>query len=368
MYLFKIAFWLTLCTGLPLHASQLKVHQTQGQLKQLDIKIHHLQQTLATASDKRLILNRELSGTEKQIGTGVQRLDLIAHTIKNKAANIAVLQIKDKHLNKDLLNQQQLLTQHMRARYQMGEYQPLKWILNQDEPYHISRLLTYYQYLIASRQKLINQIDNTRKHIQTNREQLSKELAQNQQLKFRLSQHQNQLNKEKQYHTALIHTLNHDILDKQSKLQTFKKNKENLAGLLKKLSQQSVFYANKPFLYMRKKLPRPIALKPHRIQPKNQGVTFFAEEGTKVTAVYPGKVVFSDWLNGYGLLLIIDHGQGFMTLYAHNQSLFKKKGETVLQNEQIARIGHSGGSKESGLYFEIRQKGKAVPPLTWLAS
>lgn len=99
----------------------------------------------------------------------------------------------------------------------------------------------------------------------------------------------------------------------------------------------------------------------------NQGVTFFADEGTAVTAVYPGKVVFSDWLKGYGLLLIIDHGQGVMTLYAHNQSLFKSKGQTVFQNEQVASVGHSGGIKQNGLYFEIRLRGKAVPPLSWLS-
>ena len=87
-----------------------------------------------------------------------------------------------------------------------------------------------------------------------------------------------------------------------------------------------------------------------------------------MNAVYSGKVVFSDWLKGYGLLLIIDHGQGFMTLYAHNQTLFKQKGDTVTQGIQIASVGHTGGLKQNGLYFEIRQYGKAIPPLKWLGS
>ena len=99
----------------------------------------------------------------------------------------------------------------------------------------------------------------------------------------------------------------------------------------------------------------------------NQGVVFFAQEGAPVTAVFPGKIVFSDWLKGYGLILILDHGQGFMTLYAHNQSLFKQKGDSVIQGEQIATVGHSGGLKQNGLYFEIRQRGKAIPPLRWLS-
>jgi septal ring factor EnvC (AmiA/AmiB activator) len=118
---------------------------------------------------------------------------------------------------------------------------------------------------------------------------------------------------------------------------------------------------------MRKKLPPPIQGHRRSVEKMNQGVTFFADEGAEVTAVYPGKVVFSDWLRGYGLLLIVDHGNGFMTLYAHNQSLFKNKGQWVSQNEHIANVGHSGGIKQNGLYFEIRLQGKAISPLGWIA-
>ncbi len=134
------------------------------------------------------------------------------------------------------------------------------------------------------------------------------------------------------------------------------------------MSLQSTTQTKQPFTKMRKKLPMPVKVGHQALQKVNQGVTFFAGEGTPVTAVYPGKIVFSDWLNGYGLLLILDHGQGFMTLYAHNQSLFKRKGATVLQGEQIATVGHSGGLKQNGLYFEVRHRGKAIPPLDWLSS
>jgi septal ring factor EnvC (AmiA/AmiB activator) len=118
---------------------------------------------------------------------------------------------------------------------------------------------------------------------------------------------------------------------------------------------------------MRRKLPRPVQNNSNSFEKMNQGLMFFANEGEPVSSVYPGKVVFSDWLRGYGLLLIIDHGNGFMTLYAHNQSLYKHKGDTVHQGESIASVGHSGGILKNGLYFEVRQRGKAVPPLEWLS-
>lgn len=341
--------------------------KTQTKLKQLNDKINVLKNTLASANDRRGALNKELSSTEKQIGEGVQKLRSIQQTIGVKELKIAELQNKSNDLTQQLLTQQQLLAAHVRARYQTGEYQPLKWVINQDDPYKISRLLTYYQYIIKSRQQLIDQIDITRENLNENKEHLHKELAETHQLKNELMQHQHQLEQNKRYHTALIDSIDSEIQSKKQALRDFEKDKNNLSRLLITLTQQSAAKSSAPFIRMRKKLPLPIQTAHRSMQKMNQGVTFFAEEGTVVTAVYPGKVVFSDWLRGYGLLLIVDHGQGFMTLYAHNQSLFKHKGQTVYQNEQIASVGHSGGIKQNGLYFEIRQRGKAIPPLGWLS-
>lgn len=346
---------------------QAHLSQTQSQLAQLNKQIKNLQDHLTTAHDKRGLLNKELANTEKLMGDSIRQLHLMHQDITTKEQKIAELHHKMTQLNNQLTTQQQLLSHQVRARYQIGEYQPLKWLLNQDYPLQISRLLTYYQYIIQSRQQLIAQIDGTQKHLNENKRSLDKELAATQKLKAQLSEHQQQLEQNKIYHTNLIQSLNNEIQDKQNTLLEFQKNKENLSRLLLSLSQESRQQSKLSFVQMRKKLPSPIQSKQRSLQSMNQGVTFFADEGTIVTAVYPGKVVFSDWLKGYGLLIIIDHGQGFMTLYAHNQSLFKKKGDTVQQQEQIASVGHSGGIQQNGLYFEIRLGGKAVPPLNWLS-
>lgn len=350
-----------------LHADPSKVSQTKSKLLQLDAKITKLQNTIASADQERGTLSKELSGTEKLMGEGARKLKSLQNEINTKEKKIAGLKVKIDDLNQQLTTQQELLASHIRARYQMGEYQPLKWLVNQGEPYQVSRILTYYQYVVQSRQSLITQIDGTRKKINKNKKIIHFELARNQQLKTQLTQHQQQLGQNKNHHTHLIQSLNHKIQNNQYNLQEAKKNKENLSHLLKALSQQSVIQTSKPFTQMRRKLPRPIQNAQRPLHRVNQGVTFFADEGTVVTAVYPGKIVFSDWLKGYGLLLIIDHGQGFMTLYANNQSLFMKKGQTVHQNEQVASVGHSGSIKQNGLYFEIRLRGKAVSPLEWLS-
>lgn len=355
----------TLCLALQAQPSS-SVSQTQTKLKQLDNNINQLKHSLSSAQDKRSLLNNTLASTEKEIGKGVLQLRSIELEMNSKTDKITALQNKVHDLTQELTTHQQLLARHIKARYQMGEYQPLKWLLNQDDPYRISRVVTYYQYLVQSRQQLIAQMDHTLKQLNEHKEMLNHELAQHQQLQLQLHQHQQQLEHNKQYHTSLIGTLNNEIKTNQHSLATFQRDKDNLSRLLKTLALQKEVHNSKPFIQMRRKLPSPLLNARRSVQKRNQGVTFFAEEGTKVTAVYPGKVVFSDWLKGYGLLLIVDHGRGFMTLYAHNQSLFKHKGQTVHAHEQIATVGHTGGIKQNGLYFEIRQNGKAVPPLAWL--
>lgn len=351
------------------HSAPSPVVQTMEKIKQIDIKIGNLQKKLSTVQDKRGVLREELSKTEEQMGKAENTLLSLRKDIQDEEHKIFELQQALQHLNKQLALQQELLANHVRARYQMSEYQPIKWLLNQDNtPYQINRMFTYYQYVVKSRQQLITQIDETRKKITEKKEQLRAELTKNQGLQGQMLQHQQQLQQNKSYHTTLIQSLNHEIQSSQQALVHFKKDKDHLAHLLKSLAQQSSFQSSRPFAQMRKKLPIPVQIAPGSLQKRNQGVTFFAKEGAVVSAVYPGKVVFSDWLNGYGLLLILDHGQGYMTLYAHNKALFRHKGQMVQQREQIASVGHSGGIKQDGLYFEVRWKGKAVSPLDWLGN
>jgi septal ring factor EnvC (AmiA/AmiB activator) len=349
------------------HADSVTVAKTKSKLQEIESKIIKLQQLLNSAHDKQGVLNHELALTEKKIGTGVQQLQTIKHTLSHKEARVNELQAQIVKLNKELEVHQELLSQHIRARYKTGEYQPMKWVLNQQNPYQISRLLTFYQYLIKSRQHLIDQIHEIHQKIIAHQEMLHKEVLAQQTLHQQLTLDQKKLVQNKLYQKAVLDTLNHDIQSNEQKLEEYKRNKANLSRLLKSLVQQSIVQTQPPFIHMRRKLIMPVQCSKNSLEKTNQGVTFYAAEGTPVSAVYGGKVVFSDWLKGYGLLMIIDHGQGFMTLYAHNLALFKHKGSAVYQGEQIASVGHSGGFKQNSLYFEIRQRGKAISPLEWLS-
>ncbi len=352
----------------PLHARQnASTSETESKLKKLNEQIQQLQKKLRHASDRQALLNKELSDTEKQIGKGILELRSIQNNIQKHQKNIHSLQNQADKLDGELTGQQTLLAKHIKARYQMGEYQPLKWLVSQKDPARLSRLMTYYQYFVKSRLQLMDEITLTQKKLKDSQQQLQMEVDKQQTLHDTLLKHQQKLVQTKKYHSALIANLDKDINNKKLTLNEYKKNKDNLTQLLKTLAQQSIQQQIRPFYQMRHKLPLPVSVDRRSIEKKNQGLTFFAQEGATVSAIYPGKVVFSDWLRGYGLLLIIDHGHGYMSLYAHNESLFKQKGEDVFQNEQIASVGHSGGIKENGLYFEIRHQGKVVSPLQWLS-
>ncbi|QBR85008.1 peptidase M24 [Legionella israelensis] len=341
--------------------------ETQHRLKKLDAQIGALQQKLKQANNRREVLDKELAKTEKQISASILKQRQLQKEINDKEEKIKILQQQNHQLNQQLSTQQELLAKHVRSCYQIGEYQPLKWLLSQENPGSFSRVMSYYQYIIKSRKELIDEIETAHKQLTQTRHHLQEELSTKHQLQKQLNTQQQKLIETKKYHQSVIGALNDDIQKKQSRLKEFKRNKENLTHLLATLAKQSLRENHKPFHQMRRKMPYPVTIKPHTFKKMNQGVTFFAKEGTPVIAIYSGKVVFSNWLKGYGLLLIIDHGNGFMSLYAHNESLFKHKGEEVLQNEQIASVGHSGGIKENGLYFEIRHHGKAVSPLSWLS-
>lgn len=352
----------------PVSAENRTLIQTKSQLKQLENKMSQLQQSINHTHDKQNILTKALSHTEKQIQEGDIALKKIQHLMNAKQQQIATLQQQVNTLSEQLQTQQNLLARHIRTRYSMGEYQPFKYMLNQDSPDAISRLLMFHQYLVNSRKQIMNSVTKTQQSLILSQNKLHQELIEQEHLQQQLNKRQQAFDQDKRRHTALIGTLSRDIQKQQKTLQTCQRDKANLSRLLTSLVQQSVLQTRHPLTQMRRKLNQPVVTNTHGLQKINQGVVFYANADAPVMAVASGKVVFSDWLNGYGLLLIIDHGWGFMTLYANNHSLLKHKGEGVSTGEKIAIVGHSGTLKENGLYFEIRQRGKAVNPLEWMSS
>lgn len=339
---------------------------TQIKLQEIEVKIARLQKTLNTSQDKQKIFHQELDHIHKRIASTQHLLAVSKNKLSDNRKIIQKLQKQVEQTSAILSNQQQQLARYLRARYQMDTSQPVKWLFNQDGPQTMDRLLTFYQYLIQFQKNSIYAIRESQTLLKRQEERLQLELRQQQQLQQQLTKQQQQLEHDTLFHQKLIHELGNHIRHTEQSLTQEQINKENLSKLLKTLVQKSAkTYGT--FHNLHYKLLRPVQSKNHAFQSMHQGVTFFAQEGAPVLAAQQGKVVFSDWLNGYGLLLIIDHGQGLMTLYGYNQSLLKSKGNFVNQGDKIALVGHTGGLQQNGLYFELRQRGKAISPMKWLS-
>lgn len=348
-------------------ADQLTVLQAKTQLKQLDKHIDLLKLRTVKTHHRQRLLQNELTSTEKKIEKAGKTLQRTQAQITTQQQHIKGIEQELTGHDQALSTQQQTLTQQLRARYHLGEYQPLKSLLNQDDPNAINRLLTYYQYLMRAQQQSMQQVIATQQTLKATEQRLQHELLSLRTLQQQILKQQQQLAQTKSYQRTLLHSLANELHIKQEAIAEYQTNRDHLTALLKIMSQKNVSYTKYPFPHMRKKLPLPVLVPKNTIKKLNQGLTFPAPEGKPVITVYPGKVLFSDWLRGYGLLIIIDHGQGYISLYAYNQSLFKNKGELVVQGEQIATVGHSGGLKENGLYFELRYQGKAISPLVWFS-
>jgi septal ring factor EnvC (AmiA/AmiB activator) len=352
--------------------------QTKQQLNQVKQKMGKLEKTINDDIGNRQSLYQKLAETEKKINQHIQTLNATKKAIEKKQQGIHNTTQIISQLNQKLISKQATFSQHLRIRYQIHQIHPLQWFFGQQNPNDLSRFLTYYQYLIHSDEQLIHDVRETKNSLAANQGILKIELAKLKLLEQAALDYQKKLAEAKKQHHGVIQTLDQTIQSKQQILTNYKQDQARLQTLLEQLSRAS--YSTHSSTLIQPNLPTPTVaqarlnakfLSPlngnHQARPMNQGMFFLAQEGAPVTAVLPGKVVFSDWLNGYGLLLIIDHGQGMMSLYAHNESLFKSKGTLVKPGEQIATVGHTGGIRENGLYFELRSRGKVIPPRQWLA-
>ncbi|MCR9192053.1 MAG: peptidoglycan DD-metalloendopeptidase family protein [Gammaproteobacteria bacterium] len=343
------------------------IHETQRSLQQLDHKIQILEKKLSKTQARQARLQKELDTTEALIKKNKTNLAEIEQQLSLKKTEITRLEQKIADLNQEFLTLQQQLSQQITARYKHPATQPLGWIFLQKKHTPVDKLLTYYQYVIRASKDTLNQVKSTQVALDAQQNALQKELHQLHQMQAQQQIEQDQLQRHQNHHQSLLYKLHHRIEKQEKKLTQYQRNHNNLTRLLRKLNRQSVVQTRQSMTKMKHKLPSPVQVNADHIEKLNQGIMLYAADGSPVQAVYPGKVVFSEWLNGYGLLLIIDHGWGMMTLYANNATLTHQKGDTISQGEQIATVGHQGISKESGLYFEIRQHGKAMSPRRWLA-
>lgn len=353
-----------LLVSLPLLANTLSNAQ---KIKQIDHKINQIQQSITQENNKKKSLHQLLKQNEQHIGHSVQQLHVIHRALTHREQTITGLKQQLIALEKQLEIQKNLLKNQVIAIHKLPASQGFHALSGQPNPQAASQMHTYHKHLIASWQKNIQALHATQQSLITQKNRLHSELHHYRDLQRVMDKKQHQLKQSQNTQEILLKTIDKDIQARQHQLSDIQRNKIQLTQLIQTLAKRPVFKPQGKLGAMQHRLPHPVPGAPLSVHPDQPGVTFLAPEGTTVHAVYPGRVIFSDWLKGYGLLLIVDHGNGFMTLYAHNQALFKNKGSSVNIGEQIATVGHSGGITQNGLYFEIRKNGKTIPAKAWLS-
>ncbi len=355
--------------------------QYQGRLKILQHSIAKIQQYLKGNRKKRSSVVTELQQLEQKISINTEKINILSKNITTIKQRQKKLEGEKKQLDKQLLSQKTLLIEQIRTAYSMGQQQQLKMLLNQQNPAEAGRTLVYFSYLNRAREQQIQHFLQTIEQKKQTTLQLQQTLsalktALNAQQKRKKLRQRQRLQRKK-----LVRRLNHRIQNQESTLSDLESSRSRIENLLQSLGELLADIpagpsAEKPFKDQKGHLPWPVngpllarfGEPKHRGGLKWNGVVIAANYGTPVRVISHGRIAFADWLQGFGFITIVDHGDGYMSLYGQSESLLKQVGDWVQAGEIIAMAGDSGGQSYSGVYFAIRFHGKPVNPKLWCIS
>ncbi len=367
-------FLMTLVFSMPVFPG---VTSKQDELNQVLKKIENTSKESKLFRKKKHELLEKLAAIEKKIG--IIARDLKEIQVKRHKKQQQIRELSDKIIEQNLLIKKttRQLQAQIRSAYVTGRTEKLKLFLNQQDPVRLNRVLVYYGYLNRDRMEKLKLARQALQNLTYLEEEQKKVVGKLQQLAEQKQTEQAKLERVKQERTVLLAKLNKEHKTRQQKLGALKRRESELRKLIESLQKQERFNdssftaSDKPFALQKGTLIWPVQGKLSRKfgssggLGKRDGVLIKAREGSAVHSIANGRVVYADWLKGYGLLIIIDHGKGYMTLYAFNQSLYKEVNEQVKQGDVIATVGKSGGRNSAGLYFAIRKKGKPLNPVRW---
>ncbi|MFD2112809.1 murein hydrolase activator EnvC family protein [Thiorhodococcus fuscus] len=374
-----LAVSLCVCSATLAEDSDPSLDARQRDLMDIERKVESIGQDLIGRREDRRAMILELEARERNVAElalanrELQRL-VAEHT--RIAAELRARQAEERQaLDKQLV----LLAELVRTAYVMGRADRLRLLLNQQDPTEASRVMSYFAYFNRERMKRIQAVQESADRLARlarDAEEEAKRLA-----KLAKSQEatRQRLEVAKQERAKVLKQLEATIASRSETLETLKKDAESLKRLIEHLRQRAQIRAEldirrEPFEKRKGRLPWPLlegrivasfGSRKEDSEVAWDGVLLAAREGEEVRAVSGGRVVYADWLRGFGLLMVIDHGDGFMTLYGHNEALMREVGEWVSGGDIIALGGNSGGRSKAVLYFAIRRMGKPQDPAQW---
>jgi len=369
---------LLLASALALPAAQPSRKPTDRELKALDAQIERETRQLAKDGLAKEESSRDLRDAERRLSTASGSLRELRDQRAERAAARRKLVAERTAKEVERERNKSELARQLRAAYFVGRNEPLKLVLSQRNIGEVTRNLTYYGYFGRVRAGLIANLDQDVAEIKEITARIDEEDAELARLEADQKERVGDLETARQQKQAVLVKQDRKYKTRVAQLESLRKNKRQMEQLIKQLSVRAKsvpFDPDAPFARMRDRLPWPVA---GRIEEnfgavlggsdnlRSDWILIETSRGAEVRAVYDGVVAFADWVGLRGNMIVLDHGNDYLTLYGHNEELLKGKGAQVKAGEVIAIAGDSGGRSSPALFFEITRAGKPVSPHLWL--
>lgn len=372
-----------LASGLLICAADIAVADS-GQIAQEQAKLEAVRERIGS-------LKRELDSVRGEYDTGQAALEQTDRAIGRITADVRELDTREAAVRKELARLEDerdavrerlgrmraVLAKELQTAYRNGRQERIRLLLNQDDPARIGRMLTYQGYFTRARSRRMDEFRATLDELHATEQGMIEQQQQLASLRAEKERQAGELGTEKSRQAKLLEQLGARLSSGQAELATLEADETRINKLLETLRQAlrdiPVDSGREPLAKLKGRLAWPV---PGKIDMRYgarqaagkmsaRGVHIATTAGADVKAIARGRVVFADWLRGFGLLLILDHGDGYMSLYGENSSLYKGVGESVGRGEVIAAAGNSGGQLRTGLYLELRKDGQPVDPGGW---
>lgn len=351
-----------------------------AELELVRARIAELSANLGQSQLRRDALAGELRRTEEQIAQTSRAIATLDGAIAAGKARLDEIRLRSEAAERRLAHERSLLADQLRARYMLVRQDYLKVLLNQQDPASLGRGLRYHAYLTRAHADRVRGVTTELVELEALGAEAASEASALETLYARRLEAKTALETNREQREQALAAMHEGIAQKGTRLEELKSNERDLVELVRKLERTlaetpAVSAPQASFASVEGELAWPAG---GRIRhafgtPVNggdlswQGVLIGSPAGEPVRAIWDGTVVFADWLKGFGLLLIINHGETYMSLYGHNEALHKDVGDVVRAGEVLATVGNSGGQLATGLYFEIRHHGIPQNPGRWCA-
>ena len=360
------------------------------ELKELRGRIGELQKQLADSEESKAEAGDALRESERAVSETNRKLYQLAEQRRQVNAALTKLRSRARTVEADIAAEQATLSNLLYQQYVTGQSDAVKLVLNREDPNEIARQLHYLGYVSRARAELLASLRYNLANLEKLAEETRDKSAELRALQNEEASQKRRLENEKAERQHVYSRVSSEIAQSRKQLSTLKRDEERLTRLIERLAKEvarkkpgkritnqalpSADSGSGPFRKLKGKLRLPVLgelMNRFGSQRKDSGLSWkglfiSAEPGREVKAIAGGRVVYADWLRGFGNLMIVDHGDGYMSLYGNNEALLKQVGDETRAGDTIAAIGNSGGNPDSGLYFELRYQGKPFDPLPWV--